>query len=395
MPPARRVAVMFELEWPHKRHADIFAGTQRYANERGWESIIDEFVAETLSLNQAESPPYDGIIGRVNAKLARVAAQQSVPAVNVWMNSPAWKQLPGVFPDYAAAGRLRGEHLLARGLRRFCVLTRNERGAGLQTAAFRETVAAAGGRCPTVSLPLHPTRTYKQWERCERQIVEHMDRWKLPIGVFAVVDEIGRMIAQLCQRRGWRVPEDVAIITGSNEETICEHARPSLTSVEFGYRQVGYQAAMLLDRLMQERAEGKKSNPDQQPPHVIVPPQGLVVRESTDFFAVDDALVADALAYISAHCHRRLTQHDVSRAVSAETRTLQMRFRKFLDRPIVAVIRQLRMERAKRELVQSDRTMQEIAQAVGFGDPARMNDTFRRELGITPSAYRRQRQIEM
>ncbi len=394
MPPARRVAVMFELEWPHKRHADIFAGTQRYANERGWESIIDEFVAETLARSQKASPPYDGIIGRVNRKLAGIAAQQRVPVVNVWMNSPAWKQLPGVFPDYAAAGRLRGEHLLARGLRRFCALTRNERGAGVQTAAFRETIAAAGCRCATVSLPPHPTRTYKMWQRCERQIVEFMDRWELPIGVYAVVDEIGRMVAQLCQRRGWRVPEDVAVITGANEETICEHARPSLTSVEFGYRQVGYRAAMLLDRLMEEPAAGTENTPDRHPPHIIIPPQGLVVRESTDFFAVDDPLVADALAFISAQCHRRLTQHDVSRAVNAETRTLQMRFRTFLDRPIVAVIRQLRMERAKRELVQSDRTMKEIAKDVGFGDPARMNDTFRRELGVTPSAYRRQRRME-
>jgi LacI family transcriptional regulator len=394
MPPARRVAVMFELEWPHKRHADIFAGTQRYANERGWDSIIDEFVDETLTRNISQSNLYDGIIGRVNEKQARVAIRQGIPVVNVWFNSPAWNRLPGVFPDFAAAGRLRAEHLLARGLRRFSVLTRKERGAGTQTTAFRETVAASGFECSTVSLPMHPTRTFKQWQRCERQIVEFMDQWEPPIGVYAVVDEIGRMIAQLCQRRGWRVPEDVAIITGSNEETICEHARPSLTSVEFGYTQVGYQAAMLLDRLMQEQSKGKKKKPGQRPTHVIIPPEGLVVRESTDFFAVDDALVADALAFIAANCHRPLGQQDVSRAVNAETRTLQMRFRKFLDRPIVAVIRQLRIERAKRELVQSNRTMQEIAKDIGFGDPARMNDTFRRELGITPSEYRRQRQLD-
>jgi AraC-like DNA-binding protein len=40
-----------------------------------------------------------------------------------------------------------------------------------------------------------------------------------------------------------------------------------------------------------------------------------------------------------------------------------------------------------------DRLMQEIAKDVGFGGAARMNDTFRRELGITPSEYRRQRQL--
>lgn len=59
-----------------------------------------------------------------------------------------------------------------------------------------------------------------------------------------------------------------------------------------------------------------------------------------------------------------------------------------------AVIRQLRMERAKGELVQSKRTIEDIAQDVGFGDPARMNDAFRREMKITPSQYRRQRLLE-
>ncbi|MEX0866156.1 MAG: hypothetical protein WD030_02285, partial [Pirellulales bacterium] len=127
MPPKRRVAVKFELEMPHKRHADVFAGTQQYAREHGWQTIIDEFAAETLEHSGTESPPYDGVIGRANEQLARWAVTHGLPVVNVWLASPVCDRLPGVFPDYAAAGRLRAEHLLARGLRRFSVITRNDR----------------------------------------------------------------------------------------------------------------------------------------------------------------------------------------------------------------------------------------------------------------------------
>ncbi|MBT3202513.1 MAG: substrate-binding domain-containing protein [Phycisphaerales bacterium] len=42
------------------------------------------------------------------------------------------------------------------------------------------------------------------------------------------------MIAQMCRQRGWRVPHDVAITAEKNEESLCEHPRPSLTSVEWG-----------------------------------------------------------------------------------------------------------------------------------------------------------------
>ena len=61
---------MLDLEWPYKRHAGIFAGTQQYAQEQGWESTIDEYVAEKLPLRRTKSIPYDGVIGRATKKLA-------------------------------------------------------------------------------------------------------------------------------------------------------------------------------------------------------------------------------------------------------------------------------------------------------------------------------------
>lgn len=393
MPRPRRVALMLGLQWPYKRHADTFAGTQRYALEKDWESIIDEYVAENLPTRRTKVLPYDGIIARANKKLAERARRLGVPLVNVWLTSPVWKQLPGVFADFAASGRLRAEHLLARGLRRFASMSREDRGAKIEVAAFRETVREAGFPSLAVKLPLDPTRTYATQQKSKQRIDAWMSKWKLPIGVFVYGDGMGRFVAQMCHRRGWRVPQDVAIVAGANEEKICEHPRPSLTSMELGHERIGYRAARLLDHLMDEREKGTKKNAVEPPEHMFIPPQGLVVRESTDFFAVEDELVAAALAFIASNSHQRIGQDDVARAIGAETRTLQSRFRKVLDRPIAATIRQVRIERAKRELVQSDRSMQEIARDVGFGEPARMNEVFRRELDVTPSEYRRQRQV--
>jgi hypothetical protein len=66
---------MLDSSWPVKWHVGIFAGTQRYADEHGWDSVIDEYVAEHLAerTTKTTSPPYDGVIGRVNAKLAESA----------------------------------------------------------------------------------------------------------------------------------------------------------------------------------------------------------------------------------------------------------------------------------------------------------------------------------
>ncbi len=398
MPKPFRVAMMLELDQPYKRHAGIFAGAQKYAEEHDWDVTIDEYAGDTLGLRAEQYSPYDGVIARATQKLARRAARRGVQVVNVWLSSPVWRSLPGVFPDYAAAGRLRAEHLLSRGLRRFAVLTQEKnRSHEFESRAFAEVVAEAGCPCIAAKMPVLVSDTLKQWRRTERTVAAFMEQWQPPIGVYSGNEVEGRLVVQMCRNRGWRVPEDVAIIAGKNEETYCEHLRPTLSSIEFGYKRIGYEAASLLDRLMHGQSEpshesSKAGRPRMEP--MWLPLQGLIVRESTDFFAVEDTLIAAALAFIAANFHRTISPDDVAQAVHIGIRTLQMRFNKYLGKPIIAEIRRARIERAKRELAQSKRTIKEISRDCGFGPPMRMYEVFLRELGIMPSEYRRQRRSE-
>jgi LacI family transcriptional regulator len=382
----RRVALMLDLQWPYKRHAEVHAGIQRYAEERGWVTVIDEFAHDTLRRKPGPADRYDGIVARANHLLARRAAALGVPAVNVWPSSPARHLLPGVFPDSTDAGRLVAEHLLARGFRTFATLTSPKNADNeLEVREFVRLVRAAGFACASALIPQDPYRDVAHWRKTERLLARAMDGWEPPIGVYVGQEVCGRLVVQLSQRRGWRIPRDVAIVAGKNQETLCERPRPSLTSVEIGYDRIGHAAAELLDRLM-----------DGEPPPdgpIRVAPHGLVVRESTDFFAVDDDVVAAALAYIAAHSHRRIGPDDVARAVGAETRTLQNYFQKVLKRAIAAEIRRVRVERAKRELARGNRALAAIARDVGFGTIQRLYEVFRRELGVSPGAYRKQRQL--
>jgi LacI family transcriptional regulator len=381
----RRVALMLDLQWPYKRHAEVFAGVQRYAEERGWVSIIDEFAHDTLRPRRGAPDPYDGIVARACHPLVRRAAARGVPVVNVWPSSPARHLMPGVFPDSAEAGRLVAEHLLARGFRSFATLTSpknvdNER----EVAEFERLVRAAGFGCASAYVPQDPYRDLAHWRRTVQALDRAMVSWAPPVGVYVGQEVCGRLVVQAGQRRGWRVPEDVAIVAGKNEETLCERPRPSLTSVEVGYDRVGYAAAELLDRLMAGHA------PPQEP--LRIAPRGLVVRESTDFFAVGHPVVAAALAFISANSHRGIGPADVAVAVGAGARTLQNYFRMAIQRPVAAEIRRVRVERAKRELAQGDRPLAAIARDAGFGTVQRLYEVFRREVGVSPGRYRRERQ---
>jgi len=382
----RRVALMLDLQWSFKRHAEIFAGTQRYAEEQGWTSIIDEFAHDTLQRKQKEADRYDGIVARANHPLARRAAKLGVPVVNVWPSSPARHLLPGVFPDSTETGRLVAEHLLTRGFRSFATLTSPKNiDNDLEVKEFVRLVREAGFGCTSAYIPQHPYRDLANWKKTAQLIERAMAEWKPPIGVYVGQEVCGRLVVQAGHRRGWRIPDDVAIVAGKNEETLCEQPRPSLTSIEIGYDRIGYAAAELLDRLM----EG--NSPPAQP--IRLAPHGLVVRESTDFFAVDNATVAAALAFVAANSHRRIGPDDVAGAVGTETRTLQNYFRKALQRPVATEIRRVRVERAKRELAQSDRPLAAIARDVGFGTIQRLYEVFSREVGVAPGEYRKQRQL--
>lgn len=382
-----RVALMLDLQWPYKRHAGIFAGTQRYAEEHGWISIIDEYVHDTLPARRGAALPYDGVIARANLPLVARAARLGVPVVNVWQSSPARHRVPGVFPDSTAVGGLVAEHLLARGFRNFATLAaHNNVDHELEVREFVRVVREAGFPCLSQRVPQNPWRSFAHWRKAQHALTRWMNAWQAPIGVYVGGEGEGRMVTQELHRRGWRVPADAAVIAGKNQELLCEHPRPSLTSIEIGYERIGYEAARLLERMM----AGEPAPPEP----IRLPPRGLVVRESTDFFAVENDLVAAALRFISANSHRRIGRDQVARAVEVETRTLQNHFRKVLGRPIAAEIRRVRLERAKRELAQGDRPLAEIARQVGFGEATRMYEVFRRLLGITPSAYRKQRRME-
>jgi LacI family transcriptional regulator len=383
----KRVAIMLDLQWPYKRHASTFAGTQQFANEHGWHSIIDEFAHDTLPARRGQAVPYDGVIARANHELADRAKRHGIPVVNMWASSPVWNKLPGVFPDFEASGQLKAEHFLSRGLSNFAAMTAyKNRGERMEVVEFRNLLEQRGYDCTIANTPQSLSRSLDHWRRTKQLVEAWMDRWQLPIGVMVGGEDLGRLVVQMCHERGWRVPQDVAIIAGQNEENLCENPSPSMTSMEFGYERIGYQCAKLLQHLMNGGRAPKRP--------ISLSPSGLVVRESTDFHAVQDKLVAEALDYISRNSHRHIGQHDVARAVNAETRTLQLRFRKYLDSPIATEIRRVRIERAKRELVQSDRRIEQIARDVGFKTANRMCEIFRRELGITPTDYRRERQIK-
>lgn len=60
MKTPRRIGIAVEVHLLYKHHTEVFAGAQRFANERGWVTVIDEWIGEALRKSPRGRPAYDG-----------------------------------------------------------------------------------------------------------------------------------------------------------------------------------------------------------------------------------------------------------------------------------------------------------------------------------------------
>ena len=373
----RRVAIMLDLQWPYRRHVDVFLGVDRYARECGrWDMVIDEFPQQALAR-------YDGVVARATPALVRKARSAGVPVVNVWHNAPV-RGLPGVYPDFAAAGRQAAEHLLELGLRRFvCVFFPANRTHQAMEQAFRSAIEAAGHGCQANRAETdQPARDEATWQRSQALLARWARTWEPPIGVFVAFNGCdARRVSQACLQQGLRIPDDVALVVADDDLPICLQPLPTLTGIDLGYERAGCEAARLLDQLM----SGKAAPPEP----ILVPGGGIHARQSTDCFATDDATVSAALRFIARRLAKPLSVDEVATEVGASRRTLERKFQRFAQRSVFGEVRRLRIERAKRLLIDTDLPIKQVARACGFDSHLSLYQVFVREAGSSPSRFRK------
>jgi LacI family transcriptional regulator len=152
--------------------------------------------------------------------------------------------------------------------------------------------------------------------------------------------------------------------------------------VQPDWRRIGYEASVLLDRLMQG------DSPPDAPR--LIQPVGVVTRRSTDALAIADREVVDAMRFITDHAAERIDVNDILRALPVARRSLERKFRKYVGHSPARQIKQAQIQHIKRLLIQNDWPMPKIAAASAFHDPGDLSKQFRKETGLTPTAYRRQ-----
>jgi LacI family transcriptional regulator len=226
--------------------------------------------------------------------------------------------------------------------------------------------------------------TYPQRERFKDSNLERIGKWirqlPKPVGIMACNDSCGKFVIDSCRRASISVPDEVAVLGVDNDDIICDLTYPSLSSISLNTEKGGFDAAELLDKIM------KGIDVDTQ--IILIEPVGVQERQSTDIIAVNDKIVSDIINYIKRNSKTLLQVTDIIEEFHISRKYLYKKFNDNLGTSVYDQIRKIKIEEIRKMLVETSKSIKEIALEFGFYNVDHIARFFRQVKGLTPTQYR-------
>ncbi|HBO43427.1 MAG TPA: XylR family transcriptional regulator [Planctomycetaceae bacterium] len=367
---------------------ELLRGIARFAQIKGnWILYHQERSLGDTAPDWLKSWRGDGIIARIDSKhlLDQVRATR-LPTVDTRLLFDV-EDIPSVGVDNRAVARVAVEHLLERRFRHYAACGF----AGVnyseeRCASFAECAAARGYSVDTwLGRVSRRARTTAIIESRGFSHEEELQDWLMslakPVGIFATNDVRGQQVLNACRHCGLAVPDEIAVLGVDDDPVICDLCWPPLSSIAFRFEAMGYQAAEVLDQLMQ----GRRPAVHRQ----LVPPHDVVARQSTEVVAIPDTDTAAAVRYIREHACEGIDVRDVVGYATCSRSTLERRFARHLGRTPQAEIVRVRLQRVRQLLTNTDYSLEVISRIAGFNHVEYMCSLFKKTMGETAGEFRK------
>ena len=201
-----------------------------------------------------------------------------------------------------------------------------------------------------------------------------------PCGLFVSYDQRAMHILSACRAAGIAVPEQIQVVSVDNEEWICDHTSPTLTSVEPDFEGCGHRAAETLLRLM----AGRKCEPVE-----TFGVKGVEQRMSTTDMHGSANRAVRARQYLRTHAGEPLGTARLAEILGCSPRLLQLSYKTVFGRTIQDDLAEARLDLAKSLLADTDVPVCEIPERCGFVSPPHFMSFFKRRTGMTMLQWRR------
>jgi LacI family transcriptional regulator len=365
----------------------ILIGAANYLREKkGWE--LQAYNLEDSSNFQSRdfSKFSAAIVVDASDQFPAFLENLPIPALTVFCQSRRFDG-PFVGVDHGEIGRLAAQHLEGRGFKNYAYVggTQNPC-ANERFKAFRDYLDESGG---TLHLFSEAFPDFQNTMRDPQDLTDFRERLQTwvetlpkPIGVFALDDWKAFELQLVARNLGIRIPEGIAIVGVNDDDLACQLASTSLTSIRLPLEKMGMEAAKAAVALVEEGLATE----------LMLKPIGLVVRNSTNTFAVNDTVVEEALKFMQQEANKPIRVEEVLKHVGVSRSLLERRFRGEIGRTPLVEMRRQRVERARGLLADTELAVNKIAEMCGFASNIRFTTVFREQVGLTPTEFRAQMQ---
>ena len=378
-----KIALLFNANKVYDRQVVEGIGQYIQASQCMWDIFVeDEFIYHTNTINQLS---IDGIIADFDdPKTVELLQHTLIPTIAVgssYKQVDFYPHFPYVATDNAALVEMALSHLQEKGLSQFAFY-------GLQVNTHKHwSIERRDAFVKLMEKNHYPIYLYEgvqvhaqNWLEEQQKLIVWLKSLPSHTGIIAVTDARARHLLQACEYSKIAVPEELCVIGIDNEELIQYLSRVSLSSVEQGAREIGYQAAKLLHKLL--NGQKAPSTP------ILIPPITVHTRNSTDYRSLSDPLVIQAMHYIRHRACHGIKVEQVLDHLEISRSNLEQRFKNEMDRTIHQVIHEEKIARAKNLLEQTDISIQEIADICGYPSVQYFYSVFKKEFEMTPKEFR-------
>lgn len=201
-----------------------------------------------------------------------------------------------------------------------------------------------------------------------------------PCGIFAANDAVAAVVLDACRAAERAVPDEIAVIGVDDDSEICETTAPTLSSVRPDFRRSGYLATdLLLQRI---------ANPARAPEHLLTPPTGATLRQSTRRLSRRSPKILAALELIRREAANGLKAADVVRTLGVSERLAETRFKAATGHRITEEITETRLAKVLDLLRTPNQSITPIAYLCGWESDVYLKRLFKARFGMTMRAWR-------
>jgi LacI family transcriptional regulator len=379
-----KIILLFDIS--EKYGQSLLTGIVRYFKENGSALFckMPLYYRETLGIKGiikfAKEWGAHGIIAQLsNTRDVKKIADSGIHLI-VEDFKERFAEFPNITGGYFEAGQMGAEYFVKKGFKNFAFYGfRNIVWSRERSEGFENYLHDLGFDVYNFEHEeLHATDL---WYYKPSALSKWLKSLPKPIAIMACDDARGQHITEACKHANIKIPEDVIVLGVDNDEMTCNLSDPPLSSVNLDTEKGGYEAARLMDLMIQGKVK--------KPQNVMVKPTYIVTRQSTDIASASDTHIALALTYIHKNLENNLSVPDVLNQVAISRRSLEKRFLDVTGTSIYKYIFKLRMQKFSQRLLETDKTISEIAIDSGFILTNNISRQFKQIHGCTPGEYRK------